>query len=271
MPPTVSLLDRKSPCWRWHSGIGSLLGRGVGRRNTRLPADLLGSILIRSRRCFLPHRLLSCISWREVRRRDIHVSGDLSNPTRERIRVCRVNRLRGPGVPTAPPPPPSHPPPPPQPPPPPPPPPLNLLLRPLKLLYLLGLVLLFIIPLLDTCSQYVKNWKSWLASPSDRSACRPMLLPRRLWYISSIPGFRVSDPRPSTSRIHPWLLRIYVQSRGPVRGRSVFRASRDGLSIYRVLEQDKVVTISPFVWDLYQSTCLGSERLLSSFGDDFPR
>ena len=32
----------------------------------------------------------------EVRRRDIHVSGDLSNPTREQIRVHRVDRLRGP-------------------------------------------------------------------------------------------------------------------------------------------------------------------------------
>ena len=32
----------------------------------------------------------------EVRRRDIHVSGDLSNPTREQIRVRRADRLRGP-------------------------------------------------------------------------------------------------------------------------------------------------------------------------------
>jgi hypothetical protein len=32
----------------------------------------------------------------EVRRRDIHVSGDLSNPTREQIRVRRADRLRDP-------------------------------------------------------------------------------------------------------------------------------------------------------------------------------
>jgi hypothetical protein len=46
--------------------------------------------------CLLLHRLLSCISWREIRRRDIHVSSDISNPTREQIRVRRVDRLRGP-------------------------------------------------------------------------------------------------------------------------------------------------------------------------------
>jgi hypothetical protein len=46
--------------------------------------------------CLLLHRLLSCISWREIRRRDIHVSGDISNPTRVQIRVRRVDRLRGP-------------------------------------------------------------------------------------------------------------------------------------------------------------------------------
>jgi hypothetical protein len=33
MPPSVSLFNRKSPCWRRNSGLGSLLGRGVGRRN----------------------------------------------------------------------------------------------------------------------------------------------------------------------------------------------------------------------------------------------
>jgi hypothetical protein len=35
-----------------------------------------------------------------------------------------------------------------------------------------------------------------------------MLLSRRRWYIvSSIPGFRVSDPRPGTSNVPSWLLR----------------------------------------------------------------
>ncbi len=87
MPPSVSLLDCKSPCWRRNSGLGSLF-RGVGRRN----------IPVRSRRGLLPHRILSCISWREVRRRYIHVSCDLSNPTRERIRIRRVDKLKGPGV-----------------------------------------------------------------------------------------------------------------------------------------------------------------------------
>jgi len=40
MPPSVSLLDRKSPCWWRNSGRGSVLGRGVRRRNTRSEADL---------------------------------------------------------------------------------------------------------------------------------------------------------------------------------------------------------------------------------------
>ena len=43
--------------------------------------------------------IIFSISWREGLRRDIHVSGDLSSPTREQIRVRSVDRRRGPGVP----------------------------------------------------------------------------------------------------------------------------------------------------------------------------
>ena len=99
----------------------------------------------------------------------------------------------------------------------------------------------------------------------DRCACRPMLLPRRRWYIvSSIPGFRASDPRPGTSRAPSWLLRISVKSRGPVRGTYVFRASRWVVDLSDSWTGPGSDNFSS-VWDLSQSTCFGSERLPSSF------